>query len=206
MSAAALIAEGAARLAVPLADEACEALATLTAELLRWNQRINLIGRCGLRDAVDRHVHDGLVLLRLLDRPELLDRATHWHDIGCGAGLPGLVLAAARPALRITLVEPNGKKIAFARHAIGLLGLGDRVRADQTRLEDLPAGSASAALSRATFAPAEWARRGRELVGPDGLVMVLMGAGAPSEVVEAAWLVDEVTLPLSGAQRITAVL
>ena len=201
-----LIISGAAQLDVPLSAPAADALVALLDELQRWNQRVNLIGPCDARQAVDRHVHDGLALLRLLDREAVRARAARWLDVGSGAGLPGLVVAVARPELELVMVEPNGKKVAFIRHAIASLELGERATVRQARVEALPPGLATAAMSRATFAPARWAEVGRELVGPAGLVLVTMGAGASPELVEGAWEADEVRLPLSGARRINVVL
>ena len=39
-------------------------------------------------------------------------------DLGSGAGLPGLVLALARPDLRITLVEPLERRTVFLEEAV----------------------------------------------------------------------------------------
>lgn len=200
-----LVREGARALEVPLEPERAATLAELVRRLLRWNERINLVGRCDERTAIDRHVLDGLALLRLLDLPEVRERATSWADVGAGAGLPGLVLAAARPELRLVLVEPAGKKVAFARDAAAALGLRN-VEVLESRIESLPEPPATAALSRATFPPEEWARLGCTWVGPGGLVLVTMGAGAPEAVVDRAWRVDRTTLPLSGSTRINALL
>ncbi|MGM0577253.1 MAG: 16S rRNA (guanine(527)-N(7))-methyltransferase RsmG [Myxococcota bacterium] len=198
------IAEGAEALEVPLEPRAADRLSRLVALLLRWNRRMNLVGRCDARQAVDRHVHDGLGLLRLLDRPEVQTLAPSWWDVGAGAGLPGLVLATARPALRLTLLEPIGKRVAFMREAVATLGL-DGVEVREGRLEDMDDLRPRAMTSRATFPPEEWLARGLERVAPGGLVLVMMGQGAPDAVVRDAWLVDRFRLPLSGALRINAV-
>lgn len=200
------IARGAQALGVPLAPRAVDTLADLMALTLRHNRRVNLIGRCTVEQAVDRHVHDALALLRVLDRPVVADPARRWLDIGAGGGFPGLVLAAARPALSLTLVEPITKKASLVAHAAATLGLTNAT-VKTARLEDLPAPAPpAAALSRATFPPAEWLARGRDLVGPGGLVLVLMGGDPDPDVVRAAAVVDRVTLPLSGAQRTNALV
>lgn len=200
------IARGASALGVPLEAAASERLGWLLEELLRWNRRINLVGPCDAKAAVDRHVHDGLGILRLLDRPQVRARATQWLDVGSGAGLPGLVLAIARPGLTLRLVEPNGKRVAFARHAVATLEL-DNVTVEQLRVEQLPEGASPGALSRATFTPARWIEVGRRVVGPEGLVLVVMGGDtAAPEVLGGAWVIDRFTLPLSGAGRTNALL
>ena len=59
-------------------------------------------------------------------------------DIGSGAGFPGLVLAAALPDARVTLVEASAKKCAFLDRAAGAMGIDVRVVA--ARAEEWDAG------------------------------------------------------------------
>jgi 16S rRNA (guanine527-N7)-methyltransferase len=81
--------------------------------------------------AVDVHVADALTGLAL----EPVRTARVLADIGAGAGVPGLVLAAARPELRVIEVESLGRKCAFLRRAIAAMGLRNAevacVRAEQ---------------------------------------------------------------------------
>lgn len=201
----ALIRQGAEALEVTVSDEAIQTLWHLVERLLRWNRRINIVGPCDATQAIDRHIHDGLGLLRLLDEPAVRGVTTAWTDIGAGGGFPGLVLAIARPELALRLVEPTSKKIAFARDTAGALGLAG-VEVANVRLEALEAGVTRGAMSRATFAPVDWIARGRSFVGPDSLILTTMGGDPVAEVVEAAWRVDRFTLPISGAGRTTAII
>lgn len=200
-----LVLEGARELDVELDSSQALRMAAFLALLDRWNAAVNLIAPCSLEQAVDRHIHDSLALLRLLDRPAVGTRASAWIDVGSGAGLPGLVLAMARPQLRITLVEVRDKKVAFLREALHRLDIPN-VDVVADRLENLAPVPGGATLSRATFPPAIWAERGRHLVGPDGLVLVTMGGQAARTLVDQADQVDRVCLPLSGARRTNIVL
>lgn len=85
--------------------------------------------------AVDRHIADALSALTLSS----VSRATSTADLGAGAGVPGLVLAAARPAMEVMLVESVGKKCAFIEHAAATMGLAN-ARAVHARAEEWPAG------------------------------------------------------------------
>lgn len=173
--------------------------------LMRWNRSINLIGPCSGSEAVGRHLIDGLALLRLLDDPELQLVGRPWFDVGSGAGIPGLVLAAARPEMELHIVEPRGRKATFCKQVGNAMGLkGVHVHTARLDAIDLPPGSG--AMSRATFAPQEWARLGVEVVGPGGHVVVMMGASAPEELVERAWRVDRLALPGIGHTRVNAIL
>jgi 16S rRNA (guanine527-N7)-methyltransferase len=44
-------------------------------------------------------------------------------DIGSGAGLPGVVIALARPDLRVSLVEPLQRRVDFLNEIVAELGL-----------------------------------------------------------------------------------
>ena len=70
---------------------------------------------------VDAHVADALVAL---DLPQVRD-ARRIADLGAGAGVPGLVLAAALPAARVSLVESNRRKCEFLARAAEEMGLAN---------------------------------------------------------------------------------
>jgi len=65
--------------------------------------------------------------LALLDVPQLRERAgAGWLDLGAGAGVPGIPLAAALPTAALTLLEAAVKKCAFLEAAVEAAGLGAR--------------------------------------------------------------------------------
>ncbi len=81
-------------------------------ELRRWNRRVALVGGGLAVSVVERLFGESLAALELI--PE---SAGCVLDVGSGAGFPGLVIAAARPGVRVVLVEPRGRKWAFLRSA-----------------------------------------------------------------------------------------
>lgn len=102
-------AQGIARLSPePLGEGAVDALFTHYQELARWNRRTNLIGPGTAGEILARHFGESLAALPLV--PEGVRVGL---DLGSGAGFPGLVLAAARPGLEMTLAEAREKKWAF---------------------------------------------------------------------------------------------
>jgi 16S rRNA (guanine527-N7)-methyltransferase len=107
-------------------------------------------------------------------------------DIGSGAGLPGLVLAIARPDLAVSLIEPMARRVAFLEEACTDLGLGGvevvRSRAEQwqgDRRFDVVTARAVAGLSTLLA----W---GMPMVGEDGAMLAMKGASAGEEIAGAA--------------------
>ena len=70
---------------------------------------------------VDLHLADSLVALEL----DAVRQATLLADLGAGAGIPGLPLAAALPDARVVLVESVGRKGAFMERCIAAMGLAN---------------------------------------------------------------------------------
>ncbi len=81
-------------------------------ELRLWNPRLSLVGPGERDEIVERHYGEALAALPLVP-PGCREAA----DVGSGAGFPGLVLAAALPGLRMTLVEPRRRKWSFLKAA-----------------------------------------------------------------------------------------
>jgi len=128
----------------------------------------------------DRHILNCAVLAELIPQ-----RATV-ADVGSGAGLPGLVLAIARPDLRLTLIEPLLRRTTFLAEVAGDLGLENvevvRARADAlhgARVFDVVTSRAVAPLSRLL----EWSM---PLVAPTGALVAMKGSSAEEEISEAS--------------------
>ena len=105
-------------------------------ELLTWNQRVNLTAIVEPEQIERRHFLDSLSCLD--GCADLLEAhpSARLIDVGSGAGLPGLPLKIAQPALRVTLLDSVGKKTAFLEHLVRQLGLSD-VTISTARAEDL---------------------------------------------------------------------
>ncbi|QSB14823.1 16S rRNA (guanine(527)-N(7))-methyltransferase RsmG [Natronosporangium hydrolyticum] len=105
-------------------------------------------------------------------------------DVGTGAGLPGLVLAVARPDLTVTLVDSMARRTAFLTEVVGALDLGSRVRVVRARAEEcvgeLPL--ADVVLSRAVAQLDQLAAWCLPLTAVGGVVVAMKGDSAESEL------------------------
>jgi 16S rRNA (guanine527-N7)-methyltransferase len=136
--------------------------------LLKWNAKINLTAASSLDDAL-HHIADCEAIL-----VHIPNDARTLVDIGSGGGLPAVVIAAARPEIVVSAVEPIQKKHAFLRTAARELGLPN-LQPRAARIEDVELDAFDVATSRATFALDEWLARGLRLVRPGGVVLGMEG-------------------------------
>ncbi|MGC1211445.1 MAG: 16S rRNA (guanine(527)-N(7))-methyltransferase RsmG [Micromonospora sp.] len=163
-------------------------LAAAYAELLATEGVVR--GLIGPREAPrmwERH------LLNCAAMAERIPEGATVLDVGSGAGLPGLVLAIARPDLTITLIEPLARRTSFLIEAVQQLGLARTVRVFRGRADEAATGSRDrAALSgdivtaRAVAPLDRLAAWCLPLAVPGGRLIALKGASAADEVAEHA--------------------
>ncbi len=114
--------------------------------LAEENARQNLVSAASLKTVWQRHISDSLQLLDFADGGE-----GPWLDLGSGPGLPGLVLALARPDMRIGLVESRRKRFEWLEHVKNDFGL-DYCTVYGMRLEHVESCEMRVITARA-FAP-----------------------------------------------------
>lgn len=135
-----------------------------TNDLGRRGEELGLIGPLELPRLWSRHIINCALVAPLL-RPGLVG------DIGSGAGLPGLVLAIARPDSHLVLIEPMERRVDWLRSESAELGLDNvtvlRARAEEARLESLldqVTARAVTALSKLIPATAPLLKHGGEMI------------------------------------------
>ncbi len=96
-----------------LPEKAYEQLFLYLELLTRWNARLSLTSVRESEEMIQRHLVECAYAAQHLPRDiETL------LDYGSGAGLPGIVIAIARPEIRVTLAEAHGRKASFLREAV----------------------------------------------------------------------------------------
>ena len=110
------------------------------------NQRQNLIARATLSSVWQRHIADSAQLLEFVPHGTPL-----WLDLGSGAGMPGLIIAAMRPNWPVMLVESRRKRIDWLQRMRSEFEL-DQCRVAGARLENVETTRADIISARA-FAP-----------------------------------------------------
>ena len=197
-------AEFAARIAEispqPLSGTALAALHAHYQELRRWNSRTNLIGPGTAGEILERHYGESLEALPLLPAG-----ARSGLDLGSGAGFPGLVIAAARPGLDMTLAEARERKWAFLLAAARQASLPCRCLNVRVRTP-LPAGlpeSLDVITSRALRLDAETWRALAARLREDGRLLLWAGENDP-DLPPGLAVCGEVKLAASVRRRILA--
>ena len=105
-------------------------------------------------------------------------------DIGSGAGLPGVVIAIARPELSVTLIETMQRRTTWLEEVDAELGLGLEVV--RSRAEELHGRRTfEVVTARAVAALDKLARWSLPLVADGGSLLALKG-GSAAEEIEAA--------------------
>ena len=107
---------GIAQLEITLDAQAQGKLLEYLALLHKWSKVYNLTGIRKPQQMVSHHLLDSLAAMPYL-------WAGRWLDVGCGAGLPGLVWAVAQPSWQFVLLDSSSKKISFVQQAVIELGL-----------------------------------------------------------------------------------
>ncbi|WP_436970719.1 16S rRNA (guanine(527)-N(7))-methyltransferase RsmG [Micromonospora rifamycinica] len=181
-------------------------LAAGYAELLATDGVVR--GLIGPREAPriwDRH------LLNCAAVAELIPQDASVIDVGSGAGLPGLVLAIARPDLTVVLVEPLSRRTSFLIETVERLGLTRTVRVFRGRADEAASGAtgvgpftADVVTARAVAPLDRLAAWSLPLAFRGGRLLALKGASAAEEVAEHTGAVaklggSEPTVRLCGA-------
>lgn len=167
--------------------------------LLQWNRAYNLTAITDPVEIRSKHLADCLAVLPYA-------RCRRLVDVGTGAGLPGLLLAAAGVCESALLIDSAGKKVRFVRTAAMELGLTG-VEARHARVEQVPtADGGDVVISRAYASLADFVDSAGHLCEPGGRMLAMKGVVPDAELAAlpdgwTAPTVHPLTVPGLIAQR-----
>lgn len=148
-----------------------------TAALAEHGEQRGLIGPRELPQLWTRHILNSAIIA-----PFFSGRVA---DIGSGAGLPGVVLAIARPDVEWVLVEPMERRVQWLSEQVSELGL-DNVEVVRARAEDWTRGPVmDGVTARAVSALRTLLPLTAPLVRDGGELVLLKGANAANEITAA---------------------
>lgn len=177
-----LLKEGTQALSLDLSERQHEQLLAYVALLAKWNAVYNLTAIRDPRQMLIQHILDSLSILPHL--PKRADASV--LDVGSGGGLPGVVLAIARPDWQVTLNDIVQKKSAFQSQAKAELGLAN-LSVVTGRVELLRPGievpkKFDLIVSRAFAELADFVTLARHLVADGGAIWAMKGVRPDAEV------------------------
>ena len=180
-------------------------------QLQRWNRTYNLTALRDPDQMLVQHIFDSLSVVRPfqehLANDAAVDKSVRIVDVGSGAGLPGVVLAASCSTWNITCIDAVEKKMAFVRQMVGTLGLPN-LRALHVRVEQQPPLEADIVVSRAFSSLLDFVNLAGRHVREGGRIAAMKGRVPEEEIAalqdQSAWKVERIeplTVPELEAQR-----
>jgi 16S rRNA (guanine527-N7)-methyltransferase len=155
----------------------CQAYLDYLALLCSWNRAYSLTGIREPSQMLSRHILDSLAVLPYVRGPACL-------DVGSGAGIPGMILALARPGSSWVLLDSNLKKTRFLRQAVLELRIAN-VTVVRSRIEEYrPVSPFTTIIGRALGTLPEFYRLASGLVATPGRLIAMKGQRPDAEVLE----------------------
>lgn len=165
--------------AAQLFGDRIELARSFTAELGRRGEELGLIGPLELPRLWTRHILNSALLAPLLEADGRV------ADVGSGAGLPGLVLAIARPDVSFTLIEPMERRCDWLNAESERLGL-ENVTVLRGRAEDVADSIVvDQVTARAVSALSKLIPLTVPLVRSGGQLVLMKGARVDEEIEKA---------------------
>jgi 16S rRNA (guanine527-N7)-methyltransferase len=125
----------------------------------------------------ERHIFNCLPVTQLLPQGASL------FDIGSGAGLPGIVIALARPDLKVTLIEPLERRVEFLTEAVAAIAAGGvEIEVIRGRAQDVKK-SADFVTARAVAPMEKLKKMSWHMVKTGGSLLAMKGESAANEMV-----------------------
>ena len=122
-------------------------------------------------------------IFNCLPTTQLLPQGASLFDIGSGAGLPGIVIALARPDLKVTLIEPLERRVEFLNEAVAAIAAGGvEIEVIRGRAQDVKK-SADFVTARAVAPMEKLKKMSWHMVKTGGSLLAMKGESAATEMV-----------------------
>ncbi len=164
-----------------LDDTALSRLESYGNLLLEWNEKINLTAITEPDEVLIKHFYDCLLFLKHVDVPH----RARVIDVGTGAGFPGIVLAIARPDIKLCLLDSLNKRISFLLEVCNKLSLSAEAihsRAEEGARKEEHREQYDIACARAVAALPTLAEYCMPYVKEGGLFVAMKGPSAEEEI------------------------
>ncbi|ODB34861.1 16S rRNA (guanine(527)-N(7))-methyltransferase [Pseudoalteromonas sp. BMB] len=153
---------------IELSEQQKQQLVEYVQLLDKWNKAYNLTSVRDPKEMMVKHIMDSLVVA-----PHLT--GSNYIDVGTGPGLPGMVLAIARPDINFVLLDSLGKRVRFlmqVKHGLGI----ENVTPVQSRVEEYqPSVKLDGVLSRAFASLQDMIQWCSHLIDNQGVFLALKG-------------------------------
>jgi 16S rRNA (guanine527-N7)-methyltransferase len=170
-----ILADGIKDLKLDLTQTQHEQLLDYLALLFKWNKVYNLTS---VRDPMQMMTHH---LLDSLAAVPAFEAAQNVLDVGAGGGLPGMVLAIARPAMKVAMIDTVHKKTAFLTQVKAELELAN-VTVYTMRVEQLSVPQKFDVITSRAFADlSDFVNWSGHLLADGGQFIALKGTAPPEE-------------------------
>ena len=182
-----VLASGINELQLDLNRQQQEQLLDYVALLFKWNAVYNLTSVRDPMQMMTHHVLDSLAAV------SSFAGAANILDVGAGGGLPGMVLAIARPDMKVSMIDTVHKKTAFLTQVKAELGLAN-VAVYTKKVQDLEVAAKFDVITSRAFADlSDFVNWSGHLLAEGGQFIALKGTAPPEEQerLPAQWKVKQ---------------
>lgn len=181
---------------IEITDEMLEQFSMYADLLKEWSEKMNLTAITDKEEVYEKHFYDSILPIDVNVQGKIA-------DVGSGAGFPGIVWKIVRPDLKVSLIEPTGKRCTFLNEVIRQLHLKDiqvfNERAEEHVKEHRE--EYDVVTARAVANLRVLAELCVPLVKTDGIFLTMKGNHGDEEVHEAKNAIDILNIELIDREK-----
>jgi len=204
-----LVEKGAGNLNIHIDRKITDQFSIHAAELIKWNQTINLTAVTDPIEVGVKHFLDSIAPARVMPP------CGRMLDIGSGGGFPGIPLKILIPSLSVTLIDASRKKVSFLKHIIRNIKLTEidarQIRAEALAKEKPAKNCFDVIICRAFSRLDKIILKALPLLAKDGIIIAMKGKPSESELESAgkcdlSLTVEKYKLPFLELERTLVII